>query len=362
MVLLLRPEDTRGLISMSEAIEATEAAFREWGLNRGLNAPRRRIHAPSGVRVSVHQGAAPAQGATGLFTHCEYVRPLTEHQLYSNIGHPAYVLYSAENGELDAIVIGELTCRELPDVKALTGVRTAATSVVGTRLLANPGEVNVGLYGGGQQSKLHLAGLLATMPIKSVKLYRRDAEQRAKFAAEMSETLGLPIEAVDTPRECLRGVEVVLAATNTSVPVFDGEWLEAGQHVTSIVGSNVGLVEGGFAGRKRREIDDATLRRADLLVVASREQVVQDQQGDLYDPAQQGVISLDDLVDLGSILAGKALGRTSAEQITVYKNNAGQGIADVAIGALVVTKARERGLGLELPIAERALSTTFRSG
>ncbi len=170
----------------------------------------------------------------------------------------------------------------------------------------------------------------------------------------MSETLGLQIEPVESPSKCVRGVDIVLAATNTSVPVFDGSWLEPGQHVTSIVGSNVGLVQGGFTGRKRCEIDDATLTRADRIVVASKEQVTQHQQGDLYDPAQAGIISLEDIQEVGHILAGKVEGRTDPGQITLYKNNAGQGIADVAIGARVVAKARQRGLGLDLAIAERA--------
>lgn len=354
MVLVLRPEETRGLISMAEAIEATEVAFRDWGRNRGLNAPRRRIHAPSGVRVSVHQGAAPSFGATGLFTHCEYVRPQSEHQTYDNIAHPAYVLFSSENGELEAIIIGELTPRELPDVKALTGVRTAATSIVGTRALARQGAETIGLFGGGQQSKIHLAGLMAVMPVRKVRVYRRDAEKRRQFAEEMSEQLGVEIEPVNSPAECIRGMDVVLAATNASVAVFDGNLLEPGQHVTSIVGSNVGLVQGGFTPRKRRELDDTTLTRSSCIVVASKEQVTQDQQGDLYDPAQAGIISLDAIHDLGELLAGTAPGRGSDEEITLFKNNAGQGIADVAIGSRIVQRARERGLGMDLPIASRA--------
>lgn len=339
---------------MAEAVEATEVAFRDWGRNHGLNAPRRRIHAPSGVRVSVHQGAAPGFGHTGLFTHCEWVRPQSEHQTYDNIAHPAYVLFSSETGDLEAIIIGELTPRELPDVKALTGVRTAATSVIGTRALAREGARTLGVFGGGQQAKIHLAGLLAVMPLDLVKVYRRDAEQRVTFADEMSEALGIAIQPVDRPEACVQGMDVILAATNASVPVFDGNLLQPGQHVTTIVGSNVGLVKGGFTNRKRREIDDATLRRADVLAVASREQVVQDQQGDLWDPAQQGVIRLEDVREIGEILAGVVPGRTSGDQVTFYKNNAGQGIADVAIGSIVVRKARERGLGLEIPIAERA--------
>ena len=192
------------------------------------------------------------------------------------------------------------------------------------------------------------------MPIQRVKVYRRDPRKRAEFADEVGEVLGLQIEPVSSARECVRDVDVILAATNSSVPVFDGAWLEPGQHVTSIVGSNVGLVQAGFTPRKRREIDDTTLTRANVIVVANKEQVVQDQQGDLWDPAQAGVISLEDVHDLGEVLAGLSPGRTSAEQITLYKNNAGQGIADVAIGARVAARARERGLGFELPVAERA--------
>ena len=71
MVLVLSPQETRGLISMAEAVPVVERAFAEWGRNRGLNAPRRRVHAPSGVRTSVHQGAAAAEGVTGLFIHCQ---------------------------------------------------------------------------------------------------------------------------------------------------------------------------------------------------------------------------------------------------------------------------------------------------
>lgn len=350
MVLILGPEDTRGLISMAEAIEATETAFRDWGLNSGLNAPRRRIHAPSGVRVSVHQGAAPSLGMTGLFTHCELVRPLSDHQLYDAIADPAYVLFDAQTAALTCVILGELTCREMPDTRVMTGLRTAATSAVGTKALARQEATTVGLFGAGSQSRYHLVALAAIRPIRLVKVYRRDAQQRRAFAEEMSRVLGIEVRPVETPREAVQGVDIVLAATNASVPVFDGSWLESGQHVTSIVGSNVGLVKGGFTSRKRREIDDTTLTRMDIIVVASREQVLQDQQGDLYDPIQNDIISLDQVHELGDVLVGRAPARTRPEQLTLFKNNAGQGAADVAIAARVYARARELGLGLELPL------------
>jgi ornithine cyclodeaminase len=112
----------------------------------------------------------------------------------------------------------------------------------------------------------------------------------------------------------------------------------------------VGLVQGGFTRAKRREIDDATLRKSHILAIASIQQAIQDEQGDIFDPVQRGVIRLDQLVEIGEILAGNREGRTRPEQITFFKNNAGQGVADVALGALVLEKAVEKGLGQPLNV------------
>ena len=107
-----------------------------------------------------------------------------------------------------------------------------------------------------------------------------------------------------SPEEAVRGVDIVLTATNSSVPVFDGNWLEPGQHVTTIVGSNVGLVKGGFTAAKRREIDDATLARSHVHGIVSIQQAIQDEQADIYDPVQRGVIRWEQLIEIGEILAG----------------------------------------------------------
>ena len=126
-MLILRPEDTRGLITMAEAVEATEIAFRDWGANHGLNAPRRRVHVPSGVRVSVHQGGTPTLGMTGLYTHSELVHPMEREQVYDAIADPAYVLFDANSAALSCVILGEITPQEMPDTVVMTGVRTAAT-------------------------------------------------------------------------------------------------------------------------------------------------------------------------------------------------------------------------------------------
>src|SRR3989338_4510999 len=179
---LIQPDELRGIVGMAEAVEAVRTGFRQWGENPQINAPRRRIHIPTGVRVSVHQGGVPAMAATGLMTHCEWVKPLSDHQEYPRLNHPVIVLYDAQEGELKAIIIGEITSSELPDNVAVTGLRTAATSAVGTDVLARKDAERVGILGSAGQARNHLVALTKVRKIKEVKVYSRRAENCRKFA------------------------------------------------------------------------------------------------------------------------------------------------------------------------------------
>jgi ornithine cyclodeaminase/alanine dehydrogenase-like protein (mu-crystallin family) len=278
-------------------------------------------------------------------THCEWVKPMAEEQVYPRLNHPVIVLYDAAEGELKGIIVGEITCAELPNNIAVTGLRTAATSAVGTDLLARPDATSLGIFGAAGQAKNHLLALMQVRKLKDVKVYSRNADNRKKFADEMGPVTNLNITPVSSPEEAVRGVDIVLTATNSSVPVFDGNWLRPGQHVTTIVGSNVGLVKGGFTAAKRREIDDATLARSDVHGIVSVQQAIQDEQADIFDPVNRGVIQWEQLIEIGEILAGIKEGRSKAEQITFYKNNAGQGVADVALGAKVLENIQKKNTG-----------------
>src|SRR5438132_4761253 len=183
--VLVLPEEIRGIVGMETAVEAVRAGFRDWGENPQLNAPRRRIHIPTGVRVSVHQGGVPAAHATGLMTHCEWVKPMAEEQVYPRLNHPVIVLYDAAEGELKGIIVGEITCAELPDNVAVTGLRTAATSAVGTDLLARPDATSLGLFGAAGQAKNHLLALMQVRQVKHVRANSREPENRRKFVEDI---------------------------------------------------------------------------------------------------------------------------------------------------------------------------------
>jgi ornithine cyclodeaminase/alanine dehydrogenase-like protein (mu-crystallin family) len=349
-VRLVRPEELEGIIPYRDAISVVETAFREWGKNPVFNNPRQRTHTPDGVRVSIHHGAAPFLGMTGYMSHCELLKQFPEHQKSVFHGHPVTVLYDASTAELRAILVGNPTSAEIPISHAATELRTAATSAVGTRALARENSTSVGLFGAGNQARAHLVALSTLYRLEKIKVYTRTPENRESLARDMKEKFGLPVEPVDEPRKAATAVDIILTATNASVPVLDGKWLEPGVHITSIVSSNIGLVKGGFLRKKRRELDDETIRRAEVIMVCSRSQAIQDEQGDLFDPVQAGITSWDKVHELSGVLNGEVSGRTSDKQITLFKNNAGQGVADVALGALAFRKIMENQKGQELPI------------
>lgn len=346
MPLLIRAEDVNGMLTIEEAIDAVEAGFREWGKSPELNTPRRRIMAPNGVRVSVHPGGIPSLGAIGLLAHSEHVAVSKEVQTYHNMGGPVTILFDVNDASLLAILVGRLALKELPAERP-TPIRTAATSAVGTRHLAREDSGVLGILGAGGEAKYHLLALSKLRTFRSAKVYCRTESTRREFCRTMEKLVSFEVIPAASAKDVVEGADVLLTATNSNVPVFSGEWIQSGTHVTSIMGGNVGLVRAGVAAATRRELDDTAIKRADVIVVNSREQAIQDEQGDLFDPVQAGILSWERVGELGELLNGAIPGRTTSNQITLFKNNAGQGIADVAVASRFYSLARKHGIGKE---------------
>ena len=349
-ILLLRPQDVKGLITVEEAIDSIEQGYREAQDYPLINAPRRRVHSPEGVRVSNFPGGIPGLGVIGSLTRAESVAHDPSNQTYPFREHPVYALWDSKTSKLLAIIIGELFDERsgFPSVMAL---RTGATSGVGFRHLARRDAKTVGLYGAGGQAFYKMLALKAVRPITHVKVYSRNPGNRRAFCERTSPVIETPMTPVDNPREVMRGVDIVVCATNSNVPVFDGKWIEPGQHITTVVGSNVSLIKGGWLNTGRRENDDETVRRADFIVTNNRESVIQDQQAGLWDPLQAGIIAWDKIHELGEILNGAFPGRTRDDQVTYHANNNGTAAADLALAMHVYRRAKQanRGIAIELP-------------
>jgi ornithine cyclodeaminase/alanine dehydrogenase-like protein (mu-crystallin family) len=352
-MLILKPEEVEGLLLMAEAVDAVEKAFADWGKYPEINLTRRRLHFGD-ARLCSMPAVLPLGEKSGLRIQSEILAVSGGVQLYPSRSPLVDVLFDTRTALPVAIILSSTQRGMTKDGIPLrtSDLMTASISAVGTKWMSRADAAELVLLGVGKQARNHLIAMAAICRLKRVNVYSPTRARREQFAGEMSAALDLEVVPVNEPKGVIERADIVLAATNTNVPVFNGAWLREGTHVTSIVGSNVGMVQAGVITQKRRELDDETLVRAAIIGITSRALAEQDEQGDVFEQMRSGFISSDKVVDLREIVGGQRAGRQSVKDITVFKNNGGQGIAELAIADLILTRAREKKLGLEVTWGE----------
>ncbi len=352
-MLILRPDEVAGLLSMAEAVDAVERAFADWGKHPEINLTRRRLHFGD-ARLNTMPAALPSRGMIGLRIQSEILAVSGGVQTYPSRSPLVDVLFDTENAAPAAIILSStrrgLTNEGVP--LRTSDLMTAAISAVGTKWMSRSDASELLLLGSGKQARNHLLAMIAIRKFTRVSVFSPTRQHREQFADEMTSALNLDIVPTENAGAAMAHADIVLCATNTNLPVFSGHWLREGMHVTSIVGSNIGMVQAGIIARKRRELDDETLQRAAVIGIASRELARQDQQGDIYDQVQAGQLSWAAIAELREIVIGEKPGRGSAGDITVFKNNGGQGVAELAIADLILARARQQKLGVEINLGE----------
>lgn len=317
MVLVLNEREVGELYTMHDALETTELALRELGQGVAANQPRNRLRTESGT-LQVMSGHVPGAQAVGLKFYSA-----------SRAGAQFVVsLFDSASGELLALL----------EANTLGQIRTGAATGVATRALAREDADSVSVIGSGWQARAQLEAVCAVRQIKTVKVFSRDPQRRAAFARDMEASLGLEVRPAESGHAAVAGTGIVLVITNARTPVLEGAWLEPGMHVNA-AGSN---------RADAAELDAEAVRRADI-IAADQVADAKIESGDLVAAVAAGAISWDRVSELGEILAGKAPGRTSPDQITLFESQ-GLAIEDVAAARRVYELARERGAGTEFPL------------
>ena len=316
MIYYLNEKDVQQVLNMQILLETTEQSLVDRALHKAVDIPRERIYAPEGIQHML-QAASNAIGYTGFKYY--YTRPA---------GKSFYVhLISIETGKLTAIV----------EAVWLSMMRTGAASGVATRYLANEDASIVGQIGSGHQSIGQLEAVCAVRKIKEARVYSRTRDKLEAYCKKMSDKLGVPVNPAPSAEAAVRGAHIVNVITKSATPTIKGEWLEPGVHINA-AGSNA---------LSRAEIDDATVKRCDLITVDSRG-TARKECGDLISSFEKGVIQWDYLTEVGDIYAGKVQGRMSREQITLYESH-GMGIQDLYGAAKALELAMARNIGTQLP-------------
>lgn len=320
MTLLLSESDVRELLTMPEAIAAVEEVMRRQAAGQAIVHPRHRLELPDKGFLHYMAGADVSAGLVGM-------------KLYTSVrGALRFLvpLYRSTTGELIALI----------EADYLGLMRTGAASGVATRYMARTAARTLGIIGTGHQAAGQVEGIAAVRKLTKVHVYGRDAERRARFAAEMSERIGVSVEPARSSEEAVRGADIVVTATTANRAVVEGAWIAPGTHINA-VGANF---------PQKRELDDAVVARASRIAVDFVEQAKMEA-GDLIQAFAGDAAGWNSVHELSEIIGNKFPGREGAEEITLFKSS-GIAIWDVAVAARVVELAVARGIGKKIPLWE----------
>ena len=316
-MLFLKNTPINQILSMNEMIETIEDTLREIALGRGFDLPRRRIHHPNRMIFGLLPGSV--HGVMGTYLQTDLDR---------RIHHETVILYSVETGE--PLVLFQ-DC-------AINEFRTGAAGGVGAKYLARADANCVAVLGSAIHAETQLKAVAAVRDLTQVWVFSPTAAHRQAFAEKLGQELKIPVKVVSSAEEAVENADIVITATNSPEPVFDGSRLRQGTHITSIAN--------GDKTRTRQEIDETTIQRADLIFVTSTETLCVNE-SDIFRAVRDRTIPWERVHEISNLLLGKITGRTDDRQITLFKLQ-GTGIMDVAIGLRALEKLKNSELAQRL--------------
>lgn len=319
MALLLTESDVRALITMPDLIETMERALIAFSAGQ-IEQPVRTVvpvdpaHGVLGLMPAYVPGL-PALGAKLVTVfHDNDARGLPSHLA-------SVLLFNPETGALETIMDG----------RYITEARTGAVSAVSVRAMARPDISTMAVIGSGVQARSHVAALRHVRDFRDIRVWS-PAPDLGKFAAETA------TRAVSCAEEAVRGAEVVVLVTASPTPVIQDAWVAPGAHVVCV----------GACRPNQREMDPALVARG-RLVVDSRAAALKES-GDVVLGIREGYFPEDHIVgELGEVAAGKVPGRTSNDEVTIFKA-LGLAVEDVSTAHLVLTRARQQHRGVEVSL------------
>ena len=325
--LVIGHAETRELLDMRTCIEVMRGVFEALAHDR-VAQPLRNILwlSPGTAGIGMMPGALHAEQIAGI--KIVSVFPKNAGTAYES-HQGAVMLFDVSNGYPLAIV----------DAGEITRVRTAAVSGLATRLLARTDATSLAILGTGTQGFSHLEAMLAVCPLQRIRVWDRQRASAERFAAHGDAAFGVQIDVVDTPDDAVRDADIVCTTTGSREPVLRGATLAAGAHVNAV----------GACVPTARELDADAVRRS-TLVVDRRESALREA-GDFVLAKQEGVVDDRHIrAELGDVVTGKHPGRSSGDEITLFKS-LGLAVEDVAAAHHVYQRARELGRGTWIELA-----------
>jgi ornithine cyclodeaminase len=224
----------------------------------------------------------------------------------------------------------------LAEAGAITAIRTAAVTALATDCLARRDAEALTILGSGTQARSHVDAMLEVRQIASIRLWSRTPSKTEHFAEKVVARHEVAVEVVPDVAAAIDGADIICTTTSAKEPILPGALLADGMHVNAV----------GASVPSWRELDTEVVRRSKLFT--DRRESLTNEAGEYRLALEQGVIDEDHLqAELGEVLIGVHPGRTSDDEITLFRS-LGLAVEDLAATKLVYERAIERGMGTEV--------------
>jgi ornithine cyclodeaminase len=319
-MIVLSEHDVRELLDMESCIEAMQEVLASLARGELFN-PLRSVARPEAADTLLGLMPAYRGGASPSYALKEIVIVPSNPSRGLDTHMGGVLLHDGDTGELASIM----------NAAPITEIRTAAVSAVATRALARPEAQRVAILGAGAQARGHVQAMRAVLDDPEIRIWARRLEAAEELAGEVGATVAPSVDAA------LFGAEVVCTTTAAREPVVEKRWLARGAHVNAV----------GACFPNTRELDTETV--ADSSFFTDRRESCLNEAGDYILAAAEDAVGPEHIkAELGEVLAGMHPGREHEDELTVFES-LGIAVEDLASAELVTQRARERGVGVEVP-------------
>jgi len=324
-ILFLTDEDVRSLLTMREALDAVEEAFKERELGRAQMPPKLYVFFR---KYSGDLRVMPAYleriGVAGVKVVNVHPKNPTKYGLPTVMA--TIVLIDPKSGAPICVMDGT----------RITAMRTGGAGGVAAKYLARRDSKVIGIIGAGTQGRTQLMALKEVLSrIDEVRVFDKVREHGERYADEMRSSIGLNTRPVYEAREAVCEADIVVTTTPSAEPIVMDDWVGDGMHINSI----------GADAPGKEELDPAILKRAKI-VVDDFEQAMHS--GEINVPLARGLIGREEIhAEIGEVVTGKKTGRVSDDEVTVFVST-GLAVQDISTAWKVYKKAERAGLGKKI--------------
>ncbi|UCD00693.1 MAG: ornithine cyclodeaminase family protein [Promethearchaeota archaeon] len=326
MVLLLSQDDIRSLISMKDAIFCVEEAYKSLSTGEGYNPQRisieKDVTGQTLIMPGIIEGSIQSIATKVVSVYRKNPQKFNIPAVLAKI-----ILQDINTGEVISIMDGTY----------LTTLRTGAATGVSVKYLARKDSEFLSIFGAGAQSQAQIEAVYWALnqSLKRCTVYDLNQTSMRNLKTTIEHRLGIEVKISNNPQKLIDNADIIVCATSSKDPLFPGESVKPGTHISSI-GSHLPT---------HRELDEILLNMANVIAAGSKNACL-NEAGDFIIPINQGKLDADKIINIGDIIIGKIQGRDSEEDITVFKS-VGIALQDVVVANLTYQRAIQNLTGFE---------------